>query len=228
MEPEQAAREMGQTDVLVVFKCGHWEVNPKKRISSTGRICAACGKNQAQDYVYIKCRECARPVKCIKSTRQLCDDCYAANQRFKSHQQRRNTLALNTPDKFMAGPGDTQGDVATAIGVSKQRVQQIEARASRTVKQRWALASKKRGRKVYEGFVFLDGQLMIGPRSVVGVGFDDAAAELLIDFWEHCCAARVSIPDIERVNMSLFPVSDVFVRPVVTEDKGHDAKHAYS
>ena|SRR6056297_2250412 len=223
MTPEQAALDMDQTDVLVVFKCGHWAVNPEKRQSTTGKICPVCGDYQLQDHVYIRCQKCGVPVKAMVSTRRLCKDCYRENQKYKSHKQRRNYLALESREKFLAGPADTFSEVAAAIGVSKQRVQQIEARASRTVKNRWRHASEKPGRHAFEGFVYLDGVLVIGPRSVVGADFDDAAAELLIDFWEHCHAARIDRPEIDRVGMNLFPVSNMFVRPVADKEVCHES-----
>ena len=97
--------------------------------------------------------------------------------------------------------------VAVELGVSRQVVQQTEAKACRIFGRRFQYAYRRRV-PVYEGFVYLDENLAFGPRSVIGTDIDDAAAELMLDFWEHCRQSRVPRPDLSRMDMVLLPVTD--------------------
>jgi hypothetical protein len=210
MTPEAAAAAMAPGDVMVVFKCGHWEKNPAARSGkSTGKICRQCGKYRPQEYVCLRCRDCGAVVRAKRSTRQLCAACSAAKQQYNSWKQARSYSALDTDEKFRSGPGDTMEQVAAALGVSKQRVQQIEARAERSVKNRWRLSSEKPG-PVWEGWIYLDGALAFGDRSVMGADLCDAGAELLLEYWAELHRRGAEKPDTDRLDMIIFPVTDVF------------------
>lgn len=206
MTPEQAAASIGTGDAVVVFSCGHFAVNPDRPGRKGQFYCAACGACRTIDYVLIRCVGCGRITRGRRFNRQFCADCYYANQK-----ARQRALSGSEGRQEAAGqktaPGELLDTVAAELGVTRQAVQQMEARACRIFGKRYGYAHRRRV-PVYEGFVYLDRNLAFGPRSVTGADIEDAAAELMLDFWEDCREAGVSRPALSRVDMVVLPVTD--------------------
>jgi hypothetical protein len=216
--PEALLDDAGPGALVVVFNCGHAEKNPARVRGAKQFVCSLCGKYRSIDRVILRCHECGRIAFGKRPTRRYCPACYRRNQIEQSRAINQQSLALDGPSKFKRTPGDLMDVVAEALGVSRQRIQQIEARACRIVRSKFRHMEKRRA-LVYEGFVYLDGDLAIGPRSVTGKDFDDAAAELLLDLWEHCRMNRLGRPGLDRIEMKIFPVTDPFLTHSETDLK---------
>lgn len=210
-EIAQATADMPAGSVAVVFKCGHVIVDPKRAPRRTQFVCSECGRIRQIAQVIGRCIVCGALTYGKRVTRKYCVDCYRHRQTESSRTINLRTRALKTAYRSNMAHGDLLEVVAAALGVSKQRVQQMEAIGSRVFKKKFKSVERRPG-LVFEGFVFLDGNMVIGPRSVTGSDRDDAAAELMLDLWEYCRANRLDKPRLEQIEMVVFPVSDVFQR----------------
>lgn len=205
----ELAKTVGDDEVVVLFACGHAVKNPPapRSVCTGSRRCPVCGVERTIRKVYFRCVQCGQVGVGKKCGRQFCEACTRERRLAKARAINRQSRAI-AGARFEAVPGDKMEEIAGLMGVSRQRVQQMEGKASRIFRDRYKYAEKK-GRPVWEGFVYLDGAMVLGPRSVVGADLEDAAAELLLDLWEHCRASGLSRPPVERIRLTVLPVSEV-------------------